>query len=180
MRPKRAESEHQERRRLAPVLLTCVLATLAGCGRPPSVQQGLTVEITGVDYNWHIRYPGEDGELGTPDDVWTLRHLHLPADTAIELKLLSRDFLYNFWLPDRKVYEIAVPDVPMGASFDSGQAREAELLGDQMCGFSHEDLIGELVIERAEDFERWLQAQRAMSAAAALPDEREGVEGHEG
>jgi cytochrome c oxidase subunit 2 len=161
---------------MALVMISCWLVMLAGCSRPPSAQRSLTVEITGDDYNWHIRYPGLDGELGTPDDVWTLRHLHLPAATAVELKLLSRDFLYNFWLPDRDVYQIAVPGVPMGASFDSGHAREAELLGDQMCGFSHEDLIGELVVQELEDFENWLETQRAMNAGE-LSD---GTGGHEG
>jgi len=153
-----------------------LLATLAGCNKPPSAQRSLTVEITGADYNWHIRYPGSDGELGTPDDIWTLRHLHLPADTQVELKLLSHDFLYNFWLPDRDVYQIAVPEVPMGAKFNSGSAREAQLLGDQMCGFSHENLIGELVVQEPEDFENWLETQRALSAG----DENDGMGGHEG
>ena len=68
----------------------------------------------------------------------------------------------------------------MGANFDSGQARQAELLGDQMCGFSHEELMGELVIHEAGDFERWLETQRAMSATVALPDTVAGAGGHEG
>ena len=42
-----------------------------------------------------------------------------------------------------------------------------------MCGFSHEDLIGALVVQSPAEFERWLETQRAMSAGLALPDSPE-------
>lgn len=146
------------------------IALLAGCADPLPPSQILTVEVTGFDYNWHIRYPGPDGQLGTGDDIWSLRNLHLPADAAVELRLLSRDFLYNFWLPEYSVYEIAVPDVPMVARFRTDSPGETELLGDQMCGFSHEDLIGRLVVQDTEAFQVWQETQESLSASAALQD----------
>src|SRR5687768_10701063 len=37
-------------------------------------------EITGRQFEWRIRYAGEDGEVGTEDDVHVVNDLHLPIN----------------------------------------------------------------------------------------------------
>ena len=148
-----------------------LLTLLVGCNgqhvrtdRPPLEQVWnpepgipLTVQITGNDFDWHIRYPGGDGTIGTPDDIPALRHLHLPIDTNVVLQLESKDYLYSLALPHWNLREIAVPDLTFTMEFHTDTLGTYELKGDQMCGFAHSNLMGTLVVQTASDFETWLR-----------------------
>jgi len=157
-----------------------LLALLGGCGEKPVVEPSdpaverpppagpdipipnpLIVVVTGDDYNWHLRYPGEDGQIDTADDIPALRHLHLPTGIAARLKLQSMDFLYTLALPHLGLKEIAVPDLEFWLEFETTTEGVFELRGDQFCGYAHPDLLGTLVVEPPADFQAWLQARRA-------------------
>jgi heme/copper-type cytochrome/quinol oxidase subunit 2 len=155
-------------RRPAAATALVILATVA-CGGEPSTAAAprgasppaalpavLTVEVTGDDYQWYLRYPGPDGELGTADDVGAMRDVHLPAHTTSVLRLHSRDFVYKLRLPHLGIAEIAVPEQEFTLEFDSGPPGTHELRGDQFCGFSHPDLIGTLHVDAPEDFADWM------------------------
>ncbi len=145
--------------------LLLVLLPCFGCERPrpalPPLKKNLgpplTVRITGHEFEWHIRYPGPDGRLDTPDDIETRRHLHVPADTRVTLALHSRDYVYSLFLPHADLLEVAVPDRRFTLQFETGEAGKFELLGSQMCGFAHPNLIGELVVHSQRDFDAWLR-----------------------
>ncbi|MBI5369455.1 MAG: VCBS repeat-containing protein [Planctomycetes bacterium] len=139
--------------------------TPAAAAAPPT----LDVEITGADYRWHIRYPGPDGRLRTPDDPETERHLRLPAHTRVTLHLHSRDFVYTFALPHLRKKEIAVPDLEFRLTFDSGPPATHDLLGDPLCGLDHPDLLGTLTVETPERF------AAALAACAPPPGGRIAV-----
>ncbi|MGC4003465.1 MAG: cytochrome c oxidase subunit II transmembrane domain-containing protein [Pirellulales bacterium] len=46
-----------------------------------------TVEVTARQWEWRIRYPGEDGKLGTPDDVFDVNELLVPANSEVLVSL---------------------------------------------------------------------------------------------
>jgi cytochrome c oxidase subunit 2 len=155
---------------LPPVVILAV-SWAGGCGEragAPHPSDGqeelphhtLNVRMTGQDFKWIIRYPGADGALDTPDDVLTQRHLHLPARTEVTVDLRSADYVYSIFLPQFDLVEAAVPERPFELEFRTGAPGTLELLGSQMCGFSHPDLIGELVIHARGDFDAWLTRSR--------------------
>lgn len=143
------------------MLLTLFTLSLAfgACGQPKRASAAhaelpdvLEVEITGDDFNWHVRYPGADGKLGTDDDVSAMRDLHVPVNTRTRLHLRSRDYIYNLALPDLSLKEIAVPNLEFFLEFETGAPRTVELRGDQMCGWTHPQLLGKLFIESTDEF----------------------------
>ena len=115
----------------------------------------LRVRVTGRDFKWHLRYPGPDRELDTDDDVLAQRHLHLPSETDVELELRSDDFVYSLYLPDYELVEMAFPGRPFVVEIATYAAGKSRMLGSQMCGFTHEELLGDLVVQSPEDFQRW-------------------------
>ena len=117
----------------------------------------LVVEVTGSDYQWHLRYPGADGRLGTPDDIHAVRHPHVPVQTETRFRLNSRDYLYKFAVPRLNLKEIAVPDLTFTLEFVVDETGEIEFRGDQFCGYSHPELSGTLFVESPKDFEAWLE-----------------------
>jgi cytochrome c oxidase subunit II len=119
----------------------------------------LEVRVTGAGYQWTIRYAGPDGRLDTADDVVTRRHLHLPARSRVRLELASEDFVYSFSLPALDVSDLAVPGRPFLLMFETESAGTSRVMGDQMCGFTHPELMGDLIVQRPEEFQSWLAQQ---------------------
>ena len=123
-----------------------VLLALGFCGlgscQPPARE--FPVRVTGEDFRWQIRYPGPDGVLDSDDDRFGERHLEVPARSTVHLDLRSTDFVYSFYLPDVPVLEVALPGQPVVISFPVGEEQTLELLGNQMCGYTHPELLGEV------------------------------------
>jgi cytochrome c oxidase subunit 2 len=117
------------------------------------------IRVTGDDYRWRLRYPGGDGLLDTEDDVVTWRHLHLPAEREVVLDLASVDYVYTFYVPQLDILEVALPDVPFEYDLETGRAARHDLLGSQMCGYTHPELLGDVIVEDEPDFTAWLREQ---------------------
>ncbi len=121
------------------------------------------IDVTGEEFEWHIRYPGSDGTPGTPDDILTRRHLYLPVGANIRLELHSKDYVYSLALPHLELNEIAVPDLTFIMEFKTEREGTYELLGDQMCGYTHPKLMGEMVVLSKEAFAAWSEKAKAES-----------------
>jgi len=158
-----------------------LIGGIAGCDRgatnvaspanPTRPRQGepLRVRMTGRDFKWHLRYPGPDRQLDTADDVLAQRHLHVPTDTAVEIELRSDDFVYSLYLPDYELVEMAFPGRPYVVEITTYAAGTSKLLGSQMCGFTHEQLLGELIVQTPRDFQRWLRQQSSRAISTVSP-----------
>lgn len=95
-------------------------------------EEHLEIEATGVQFNWLIRYPGADGELGARNyklitgvnpigQDWTDARNHddfqpseivLPVGKKVRVRIIGRDVLHNFYLPHFRVKMDAVPGIP--------------------------------------------------------------------
>jgi len=121
-------------------------------------QRPLELRVTGDEFRWRIRYPGPDDRLDTPDDVEAWRHLYLPARTEIVIDLCSADYVYTFYVPAFDIMEAAVPKVPFEIDFETGPPGRFDLLGSQMCSYTHTELLGDTVVLPPAEFERWMSA----------------------
>jgi cytochrome c oxidase subunit 2 len=95
-------------------------------------EEYIEIEATGVQFNWLLRYPGPDGQLGTRDyrltsglnpigQDWTDAKNHddlhpseivLPVGKKVRVRIIARDVLHNFYLPHFRVKMDAVPGIP--------------------------------------------------------------------
>lgn len=114
----------------------------------------LKVEVTGEHYEWTFRYPGSDGVLGTVDD-YERNTFHVPVGATTTIVLKSNDYIYAFGLPDFDVRQMAVPDLEFEMVFEAKAPGTFELRGNQMCGYRHAGLSGELTVETKAAFRAW-------------------------
>jgi heme/copper-type cytochrome/quinol oxidase subunit 2 len=121
------------------------------------------IEITGHEYRWHVRYPGEEWDAASSGEARALRDVHVPADTEIDLVLKSRDFVYSLSLPQFQRHELAVPDLEFHLKFLPRMIGRFELIGDEFCGDPHPDLTGALVVDSQDQFLKWLNDQHSTS-----------------
>ena len=138
-----------------------MLLFLNSCGSAPEALypplDSLDIEVTGSDFQWHIRYPGRDGRLDTPDDVHSLKNIHVPVHVMVKIQLKSKDYLYSLALPHLGLKQLAVPAMVFPLEFEAESTGSFPFLGDQLCGYSHPSLMGELIVQSREDFESWLE-----------------------
>ena len=150
--------------RWLPLILSCV-GFCAGCKQsaPIELPDRLEIEVTGADFEWHIRYAGPDGLIRTGDDVFTKRNLALLVNAPTHISLRSKDYVYNFALPQLDQKEIAVPDLEFSLQFVPIEPGEFALVGDQMCGYQHPKLIGKVRVLGRNDFARFWQNMQSDS-----------------
>ncbi len=137
-----------------------VSSAIVGCGQPgdsgdPSAdfnRSDLSIAVTGHDFQWEIVYPGRDGALGTADDLRSRRNLDVPAGATVTILLTSEDYIYMFELPELGLREMAAPELTFSVTFEPTEARTYELLGNQMCGYDHPDLLGTLSVHTPDEF----------------------------
>ena len=141
----------------------CLTSLTPGNGAAPAneilIPQPYRIEITGDQYQWHVRYPGFDGVLATSDDVMTGPVVHVPENTEIIFQLKSTDFVYLLSLPQFRLKEIAVPGLDFSITFRPDTMGEFAREGDDLCGDSHPEMTGRLIVESRPQFVSWLRQQ---------------------
>jgi len=137
-------------------ILFLFLFTFSACTlKKQNIPTPYQIQITGQDYEWHILYPGKDGQLYTDDDLKNQQHLNLPYNTEIELILKSEDYLYFIEFPQFNQIGMAVSEQTHHIRFKPHQTGTYDLRGSQMCAYTHEKLLGKLHIYKPFWFSFW-------------------------
>ncbi len=126
--------------------------TLAGSEelRPP------LAEVTGRQFEWRIRYAGNDGLLGTPDDVHVVNDLHVPVDEDVVLAIKSQDVLHSFFLPNLRLKQDLVPGMKQFVWFRANQTGIYDIVCAELCGWGHYKMRGRLTVVPRDRFDSWL------------------------
>ena len=124
-----------------------VLAQIQG----PPVSPALTIEITGKQWWWQVRYlPGEVSR-----QFVTANEIHIPVGQPVRLKLIGGDVIHSFWVPQLAGKMDAIP----------GQTNETWLEADksgtyrgqctEYCGLEHARMGLVVVAQSPSDFQTW-------------------------
>jgi cytochrome c oxidase subunit 2 len=116
-----------------------------------------TVEVTGRQFEWRLRYPGKDGVIGTRDDIHHINDLHVPVNTEVLIDLKSMDVLHSFFLPQMRVKQDAVPGMKIPVWFRAKETGTYDLVCAELCGWGHYKMKGRLTVESQQDFDRWME-----------------------
>lgn len=117
---------------------------------------GVVVEVTARQFEWRLRYPGEDGQFDTPDDVYHVNDLHVPVDEEVMIRLKSQDVLHSFFLPNLRVKQDAVPGMEIPVWFRAKKNGAYDLVCAELCGWGHYKMRGRLTVQSRTDFDAWL------------------------
>lgn len=137
-----------------------------------------TVEVTARQFEWRLRYPGPDGKLGTIDDVHHVNDLHIPVDEEVLVQLESMDVLHDFFLPNLRIKQDAVPGMTIPVWFRATDVGTYDLVCAELCGWGHYKMKGRLTIESRAQFDKWLEEMGAAEQATQdpAPEESEDSE----
>lgn len=124
-----------------------------------------TVEVVARQFEWRLRYPGRDGELGTPDDLFLVNDLHVPVDEEVLVQLKSMDVLHSFFLPNLRIKQDAVPGMKTPVWFKATEVGQYDIVCAELCGWGHYKMKGRITVDTREDYERWLEEIEARQEA---------------
>ncbi len=117
---------------------------------PLPVTKGVTIEVTGHQWWWQVKYPGTDIELKN--------EIHIPVDTPVDVHLRSADVVHSFWVPR------------LGGKLDllPGRTNVLRLQADEtgtyrgqcaeFCGMGHAHMHFTVNVHSSEDFAAWREA----------------------
>jgi len=143
-------------------------------GRTPDT---VTIEITGQQFAWNVRYPGKDGVFGRTDPklvdsdtgnfigrdksdpaagddiVGPQNVLLLPEGRGVLLRIKSLDVIHSFFLPNFRVKQDAMPGMTVESWFIPTQAGKYEIACAEHCGLGHYRMRGEVRVVPAAEYD---------------------------
>jgi len=120
-------------------------------------QTSYRVQVIGKQFNWEIIYPGPDGKFGTVDDLKLDNELHVPVNQVIRGTLKSKDVIHNFFVPNLRFKQDALPGRDQEFWFQATKPGEYEMPCAELCGFGHSGMNGKLFVHTPEDYQKWVR-----------------------
>lgn len=147
------------------------------------------VEANGEQWRWSFRLPGKDGVLGTAasrhitadnpfgldprdpygrDDILVESpELHLPVGRPVKMLLRSKDVLHDFYVPEFRAKMDLVPGIVTYFWVTPTVRGSFDILCAELCGVSHHQMRGTVVVDDAAAYRRWLGEQMTFGQLAA-------------
>jgi cytochrome c oxidase subunit 2 len=148
---------------------------LAAVNAPPR-STPLTIEVTGQQWWWKIRYLDDD-----PSRVLTTANeIHIPVGEPVRVKLIGADVIHSFWVP---ALSGKTDTIPGQINVTWLEARDPGIYRGQCteyCGPQHAHMGFIVVAEPPADFKAWrdAQLQPAPAPSAEMAEGEHMVEFH--
>jgi len=150
----------------------------------------VTLEVTAQQFLWNVRYPGPDGQFGrthpdlmddvtnpvgldrtdpaSNDDIVTQNEIAVPVGRAVRVRLMSKDVIHSFFLPNLRVKQDAVPGMTPEVIFFPTRTGNFELLCAELCGLAHYRMRGFFNVVSPQEFDEWLRHQAQQQQGAQV------------
>lgn len=140
------------------IVLVATIASMRTLDREVEAD-ALTVEVTGHQWWWEIRYP----DLG----IVTANEIHIPTRTPVRLELRSADVVHSFWVPDLAGKLDLLPERVNELVIDADEP--GTYLGQcaEFCGVQHANMAVVVVAHDEAGYGDWIEAQSSPAAGVS-------------
>jgi cytochrome c oxidase subunit 2 len=122
------------------------------------------VEVVGFQWSWQFTYADEGitvvGDEGEPPEMV------LPVDEPVRLHLVSTDVAHSFWVPDFLSKRDLIPGVENEVDVTPTETGEYVGRCAEFCGLDHWAMYYTVRVVEADEYDAWLDEQRAAQADA--------------
>lgn len=147
----------------------------------PKESEATVVQVVGQQFNWNIRYPGQDGTFGKQDmarvaetnifgvdptdpngkdDLQVLNEIHVPVKKPVICYISSKDVIHSFRLMAMRVTQDAIPGMRIPCWFKATKEGRYQINCAQLCGNGHSSMSGGfLVVESPAAYDKWLASK---------------------
>lgn len=128
--------------------------TLAAVDAPAGGPK-LTVEVTGHQWWWEVRYPNADpGRTFTTAD-----EIRIPAGEPVEVKLIGADVIHSFWVPALMGKTDIIPGQVNRTWIAAAKPGTYRGQCAEYCGVQHAHMALLVVAMPPEEFRAWRERQ---------------------
>ena len=137
------------------------------------------VQVQAQQWAWNFRYPGDDGEFNTEDDIVTFNDLRIPNDKPFMAEITSKDVIHSFSLPWTRRKQDANPGSITRYWFTPkpDMSGEYEIVCAEMCGLNHYKMKAMLTVYDREEFDAWRETARRLAVASYDPEDADALWG---
>jgi cytochrome c oxidase subunit II len=114
----------------------------------PVEEPELTIEVTGHQFWWEVRYP--DGEVITANEI------HMPTDQPVRIVLESGDVIHSFWVPQLHGKMDQIPGHTNEFWLQADEPGEYRGICAEYCGIQHARMHFLVIALEPDEFEDWL------------------------
>jgi cytochrome c oxidase subunit II len=107
----------------------------------------LEIFVTGKEWMWKIEHPEGQREIN---------ELHVPLGRPVKLTMTSEDVIHDFFVPAFRVKKDVLPGRFTTLWFEATKVGTFHLFCAQYCGAFHAGMIGSIVVQEPDEYERWL------------------------
>jgi len=140
------------------------LQTLAAVRAPPRAP-AFTLQITGHDWWWEVRYVG----AAPGQDFTTANEIHLPVGQPVRVELRSADVIHSFWAPKLAGKTDVIPGRTNVTWIEADKPGVYRGQCGEYCGLEHARMALQVSAESPADFRAWLARQLADPAQPQAP-----------
>jgi cytochrome c oxidase subunit 2 len=134
------------------------------------LQDPLQVKVTAHQWWWEIEYLDSQAA----GRVITANQLTLPVGRPVLLQMTSGDVIHSFWVPSLNGKKDLLPGYSTTLALMAARAGQFRGECAEFCGFQHAHMGIDIDAQPADQFTRWLDAQRAPAAEPPGELERRG------
>jgi cytochrome c oxidase subunit 2 len=146
--------------------VTWTMVTM-GAINQPSAEPQVTIEVTGHQWWWQVRYISDDPSR----QFETANEIHIPVGEAVRLRLRSADVIHTFWVPAVSGKTDLIPGRTNITWLQADQPGTYRGQCNEYCGEQHAHMALDLIAQSSEAFEAWWDEQ----LEPAAPPETESV-----
>ena len=121
----------------------------------PSASPPFTIEITGKQWWWQVRYLGSDAS----HSFTTANEIHIPAGRPVRLKLIGGDVIHSFWVPQLAGKMDAIPGQTNETWIEAATPGVYRGQCTEYCGLQHAHMGLLTVAQSPRAFQSWWQHQ---------------------
>ena len=169
------------------LLFMAVPATKTILAMKDTSAPGLTIKVTGYQWNWNYDYL-QDGfdfysNLSTPvaqienrapkGEHYLLEvdnPLVVPVDTKVRLLITAGDVIHAWWVPAFGVKQDAIPGFVRDSWFRAEKVGVYRGQCAELCGKAHGFMPIVVEVKSKEDFAKWVDEQKKKAPAASDPN----------
>ncbi len=119
-------------------------------GKPPA----MVVNVVGMQYAFIFTYPDTEVSAG---------ELHVPIGREVELNMSANDVIHAFWVPEFRLKQDIIPGRQTEVRFTPKKEGNYDLICAELCGPYHGAMRTQVIVEKQEAFDNWIQEQLVAS-----------------
>lgn len=144
-------------------LFFVTLATLGAMYPRRGEQAELTIEVTGKQWWWEVRYLHDQPGL----IVRSANEIHIPVGVRVRVLLRAQDVIHSFWVPGLHGKTDMIPGRTNVTWLQADEAGQWRGQCAEFCGLQHAKMALVVIAEPRAAFDAWLAKERQPAAEPA-------------